>query len=74
MNLIIAKAEEAPVLYHRAGKVNALLWAANLLWQAEYHTWRTLADLFGCDCSSAKCAWERRTAYAEAYSVLMHAL
>ena len=74
MNLIIAKADEAPAVYQREGKAPAMMWASRMLWQDEYHSWKALADLFGCASSSARCAWERRTAYVEAYCVLMHAV
>ena len=73
-NLIVAKAKEAPDLWQSGSKVAAMYWATNELWNAEYASWRAIADSsLGPLSSAARCAWERRTAYADASGLLLRA-
>ena len=73
-SLIIAKAKEAPGAYRSSCKAAALYWATNELWNAEYASWKAIADsALGPLSSAAKCAWERRTAYSDASCLLLAA-
>jgi len=72
-SLIVAKAAEAPTMFKDCGKAAAMYWACTQLWNAEYASWQATAITLGIDSGAAKCAWERRTVYAELSSVLMKA-
>ena len=72
--LIVAKSKEAPLGYRNCGKAAALYWATNELWNAEYASWQAIATTsLGSDSSAARCAWERRTAYSDASTLLLQA-
>ena len=71
--LVLSKSNEAPELMKKGGRASAMYWAALELWNAEYASWKALSSLFGVDYPAAACAWERRTAYSEIASILLHA-
>ena len=71
-NLIVAKSKEAPAPYQGNSKGAAMYWASLELWNAEYASWKAIADSsLGPLSSAALCAWERRTAYADANGLLL---
>jgi hypothetical protein len=72
-SLIVARATEAPAQFKECGRAAAMYWACNELWNDEYASWQATATILGSDSGAAKCAWERRTAYAEISSVLLQA-
>ena len=73
-SLIIAKAKEAPSQFKDLSKAAAMYWAASELWTAEFQSWQAIANSsLGSDSSAAQCAWERRSAYVEAHSLLIYA-
>jgi hypothetical protein len=71
-SLIYTKSKQAPPVFS-GSKVAALYWAASELWTAEYQSWLALVSIFGPDHSAVRCAWQRRTAYARASSLLLRA-
>ena len=72
--LIVAKAKEAPAQFKDLSKAAAMYWAVNELWTAEFQSWQAIVNSsLGILSSPAQCAWERRTAYAEASSLLVQA-
>ena len=72
--LIVAKSKEAPLGFKNCGKAATLYWAASELWNAEYASWKAVASsALGSDSPAARCAWERRTAYSDASSLLLQA-
>jgi hypothetical protein len=72
-SLVLSKSAEAPTLMRNNGLACSMYWAATELWLSEYTTWHALASTLGIDNSAAVCAWQRRTAYSEIASVLLHA-
>ena len=73
-NLIVAKAKEAPSWYQEKSPAAAMYWATNELWNAEYASWKAIADSsLGPLSSAAQCAWERRGAYSDAFGLLLKA-
>ena len=73
-NLIVAKAKEAPSWYQEKSPAAAMYWATNELWNAEYASWKAIADSsLGPLSPAAQCAWERRSAYSDASGLLLKA-
>jgi len=72
--LIVAKSKEAPAEFQACSKAATLYWAAVELWNAEYASWKAVSSsVLGSDSPAARCAWERRTAYSDASSLLLKA-